>query len=136
MNTDIEKAKTVQEMLDLSSESILEFLGRAIPVFQGNLAVLRSANPETGMNVLIQGVDGLQLLSEYLQSATEATAGVNKDLSITYAQIGAKVQADMGLIVDAMEKNDVPLLADVMEFELIESLTQLHNLLSPTYGSH
>jgi hypothetical protein len=42
----------------------------------------------------------------------------------------------MGLIVEAMEKNDIPLLADVMEFELIDSLTRLQDLLSQKYGSH
>jgi hypothetical protein len=136
MTTDTEKLQAMKELLDMSSTSILEYLQRAIPIFRDNLTVLRSSGPENGMNVLIHGVDGLQLVSEYLQSATEATAGVDKDLSASYAQIGAKVQADMGLIVDAMEKNDIPLLADVMEFELIDSLTQLQDLLSPTYGSH
>lgn len=136
MTTDTEKMQAMKELLDMSSTSILEYLQRAIPIFRDNLTALRSSGADNGMNVLIQGVDGLQLVSEYLQSATEATAGINQDLSASYAQIGAKVQADMGLIVDAMEKNDIPLLADVMEFELIDSLTQLQDLLSPTYGSH
>jgi hypothetical protein len=136
MNTDTEKMQAMKELLDQSSASILEYLQRAIPIFQDNLSALRSSSDENGMNVLIHGVDGLQLVSEYLQSATEATAGDDKDLSATYAEIGAKVQADMGLIVEAMEKNDIPLLADVMEFELIDSLTRLQDLLSQKYGSH
>jgi hypothetical protein len=136
MNTDTEKMQAMKELLDQSSASILEYLQRAIPIFQDNLSALRSSGDENGMNVLIHGVDGLQLVSEYLQSATEATAGDDKDLSATYAEIGAKVQADLGLIVEAMEKNDIPLLADVMEFELIDSLTRLQDLLSQKYGSH
>lgn len=134
MNTETEKTQAMQEFLDLSSESILEYLDRAIPVFRDNLSALRSSSPEDGMNVLILGVDGLQLVTEYLQSAIEATVADETDLSANYSAISKKIQEDMGLLVNAMEKKDMSLLADVMEFELIESLSQLQELLSNKYG--
>ena len=136
MNTDTEKAKAMQDLLDSSSESILEYLERAVPIFRDNLPVLRSANPENGMNVLIQGVEGLQLVTEYLHSASEATAADDKPLSRNYGEISAKVREAMELIIDAMEKKDMALLADVMEFELIESLGRLQELLGERYGDH
>lgn len=134
MNTEATKTNAVQDILDLSSASILEYLDRAIPVLQDNLASLRSANPQDGLPVLIQCVEGLQLVTEFLHSAVEATATDNAGLSSSYAQVSDKIQQGMKLIIDAMQNKDMPLLADVMEFELIDSLTNLQNVLSKIYG--
>ncbi len=123
----------VQDILKLSSASILEYLQRAVPVLRNNLTSLRSANPEDGAPVLIQCIEGLQLTNEFLHSASEATAIDDADLSSSYAAIADKIQKDMHLIIDAMENKDMPLLADVMEFELIDSLDQLQQLLAKSH---
>lgn len=126
----------VQDILKLSSASILEYLQRSVPVLRNNLGTLRSSNPEDGTPVLIQCVEGLQLVSEFLHSASEATLIEDAVLSSSYAAIASKIQKDMHLIIDAMENKDMPLLADVMEFELIDSLDQLQQLLAKSHGNH
>jgi hypothetical protein len=126
----------VQDILKLSSASILEYLQRAVPILRNNLESLRSSNPEDGAPVLIQSIEGLQLVNEFLHSASEATVIDDADLSSSYAIIASKIQKDMHLIIDAMENKDMPLLADVMEFELIDSLDQLQQLLAKSHGNH
>jgi len=130
MHTVKDKQDQLKHFLELSNLSVEDYLTRAIPVFHEHLNLIRASNSIENINILIQGLDGLKLILEYVHSASEAYASDSTNVSRNFLTIAKKLQEDFKLIVEAMEKKDSFLLADVIEFELIDSLESLKKLIN------
>ncbi len=126
-----EQAAALQDILKSSTESAMEYLSRAIPVLENNLSVLRSDDPSKGMAVINDSVDGLQWLMEFAELAGKANE-TQPVLSMQFADIEDSLAKSVQLIVEAMTALDHPLLADVMEFELIATLHDMQALVTHT----
>lgn len=122
MSTPAEHQQAIATQLQQSSEAMAEYLARALPVLTDNLATLRSADPEAGVAVLAQAVEGLEWIAEYLSAAQGATADTQPEISAALQSVQQALLGAVSMIVDAMTAKDSALLADLVEFELIENL--------------
>jgi hypothetical protein len=117
-----EQAASIVSFLQDSSDSAIDYLDRAMPLLQNNLQLLRSDNPDAGMPMLGEAVDGLQWLIDFFEVASLATAETKPALAKALTGYAEALKKTVQMIVEAMTAKDMVLLADVFEYELIAML--------------
>lgn len=118
----------LREFFSNSSQEITDYLQRAIPLLQELPVMLRSAQPQQGLQQVAQVTEGLSLMLEYLQAAQ--TLSFLAEHAGNFAMLERDLSAAIIQLADAMEQQDTGLMADIVEYELIERLEALNQQVS------
>lgn len=114
----------LEKFFDNSSREISDYLSRAIPLLKDLPGTLRSSDPMAGLQSIAQATEGLTLILEYLQAAQNLSFQDNN--AGKFAMFEKNLTEVIIQMAAAMEQQDTGLMADVVEYELIERLDELH----------
>lgn len=105
------------------------WLANAIVTLSRQPDLLRTGYHHESMSILGAAVDGLQLLSQFAQSAGKIN-GLDPLNQAEFVQFGPSILAIITELVSAMESEDSVLLADVIEYELLPVLEHFHQAIN------
>jgi hypothetical protein len=120
-----EQARELNERLASAAREVLLYLERALPLLHAMVIRLRTEGLEQESAQLVDLTEGLECLTRYAGSLEEATNLIGNTITDPFTVFRQRMPTLLTDINSAISARDPILLADIVEFELVDALEKM-----------
>lgn len=118
-------SQEVASSLHKSSEHVVQYLDRALGILANVVHTFHFGDARQGLTVLGAAEDGFTWLTHYAQSVSQTPADVSEELKTQMSDFIVRLTQIISEISSGITNIDIPLLADLVEYELLPLLEEL-----------
>lgn len=121
----IVKTASVDQLKDNLNDSLILYINRALPEIEAVAQEFYKGSLQSTWEKFGQLLEGMNWITHAIQSLSQTS-----DKSEKLEEISAKMNEQATTLLDAVEVKDMVLIADIIQYEIIETLNELFIVLN------